>query len=385
MTTKRKRSTTKVVTFLALAISFWVLLASLAVAFWKYSDPAFLLDHAFLPPARPCAAYGYMDANALEEALIANRRFHRGGGSLKSIEQFRDQAVDGTLEKLEIDFVTDGGQNVTSKLMGTLKSHYEKHTDRRGGYGKPLPGKLHRRSDGRTDKIPAVMTDRWIEPIEDWLGRGRWDAALGPIGPACHNLTQIGDSSRDGFKFMCLPKTPSNAPCHIISVGGNDNWKFEEAVTEMLGCTTHTFDCTLPKGPRHKPARDDVRFYPFCMDGTSRTDARGRSYLTYADMLKTANLTEAPLYFKMDVEGFEYDIFTQMLDDAKFLPRQIEVELHWVTRMTGLSWMPRTRSAAEIALFSSMMYEAEYLPVHTDFNEFCPGCMEVLYFRTTCQ
>ena len=68
-----------------------------------------------------------------------------------------------------------------------------------------------------------------------------------------------------------------------------------------------------------------------------------------------------------------------------WLPQQIMVELHWATRMTGVTWMPRTRTAAEIALMSNMMYSGGgYMPIFQNWVKQCPCCMEVLYFRTLC-
>ncbi len=81
-------------------------------------------------------------------------------------------------------------------------------------------------------------------------------------------------------------------------------------------------------------------------------------------MLKTAGIQKPPAYFKLDVEGFEYDIFTEMMQSPDLLPRQIQVELHWGTRMTGLSWMPRLRTSGEIALMAGMMFHGGFLPVH---------------------
>ena len=98
-------------------------------------------------------------------------------------------------------------------------------------------------------------------------------------------------------------------------------------------------------------------------------------------MLKTAGIQTPPAYFKLDVEGFEYDIFTEMMQSPDLLPQQIQVELHWGTRMTGLSWMPRLRTSGEIALMAGMMFHGGFLPVHLDFNPYCTSCMEVLYFR----
>jgi Methyltransferase domain len=169
-----------------------------------------------------------------------------------------------------------------------------------------------------------------------------------------------------------------------MSVGGNDNWKFEQSIVDTLGCETYTFDCTLPGGtPKRKPNDDRIHFFNTCIDGHDHEDAHGRKFVTYDRLLNIAGITEAPEYFKIDVEGYEYDIFTQMVNnDHALLPKQIQVEMHWATRMTGLPWMPRMRSAGEIALLMGMLFNAAgYMPVKLDFNPHCTSCMEVLFFR----
>lgn len=324
-------------------------------------------------------AVSFFDKTALKEMVKKNVLFHCQGGNLKSVQLLKDKSIDTTLQKQAIKFIPEGSSEGIWELTAHLKQHYEKNYDPRGGYGRPLPGKL--------TPSPVLSGNRWFDVIEPREGRHRWDAALGPIGPTCSNLIQLGNKGGDGYKFMCLPDNStaamnSNNECHIISVGGNDNWRFEVAAADKLGCIIHTFDCTLPKGiPKHKPQRDDIRFYNYCIDGESRSDSHGRQYLTYGDMLKTAGIQKPPAYFKLDVEGFEYDIFTEMMQSPDLLPRQIQVELHWGTRMTGLSWMPRLRTSGEIALMAGMMFHGGFLPVHLDFNPYCTPCMEVLYFR----
>ena len=103
----------------------------------------------------------------------------------------------------------------------------------------------------------------------------------------------------------------------------------------------------------------------------------------------------------MDIEGYEYDVLTSMMMTMmtmvtmggeqnhqessamiSLLPQQIQVELHWSSRMTGLPWRLRTRTSAEVALFSAMMFNAGgYIPILIDYTPYCPPCMEVLYFR----
>jgi hypothetical protein len=380
----------------------------------------------------PKVVNSYFDSDALRRVIAAKEDFHKFGGSLKSVQKFRDAAVDNTLKRLNLQFQpNDSQQPATQELMAHLKAYYAANYDPRGGYGQPLPGKIVRKGKAPLagDKFPELMGERWVEPLEEVPGRSKWDAALGPIGPLCPNLLQLGTKQGDGYKYICMPMgynqtgaaaaalvTTTTAiainprqsafkddtgECHVLSVGGNDNWKFEVAMADTLGCITHTFDCTLPSPdgmPRKRPKRDDIRFYKYCIDGKSYTDAHGRSYLTYADMLQQAGIVDQPpTYFKIDVEGFEFDIFSQMIRQEhvrmqestgatkSMLPQQIQVELHWATRMTGVEWMARTRSAGEIALLQDTMYlGGGYLPIHLDFNRFCSPCMEVLFFKAVC-
>jgi len=399
------------------------------------------LQRSMLEGPRLCNDIPF-DPTDLQQAINAAEVFHKFGGNLKSVQRFRDAAVDQTLERLSLKFVSEraGVPQEGQALQAHLQEYYNKNWDSRGGYGKPLPGRFVRKEGNRpkTSK-PELFENRWVEPLEETTGRGKWDAALGPTGPTCPKLIQLGDKDRgDGFKFICqsdsvhLPEQQQQQPssvvasapleprlgaalrklesivtspptdCHILSVGGNDNWILEEAVVSTLkDCVTHTFDCTLPNNaPQNKPDNPNVRFYPHCLDGHSYQDPHGRSFVTYRDMLTMAGIEGAPTYLKIDVEGFEYDIFTDMIrggggskadanggdsSTLSLLPQQIQVELHWATRMTGVEWMLRTRGAGELALFSSMMYlGGGYLPIHLDFNPGCVSCMEVLYYKTVC-
>jgi hypothetical protein len=354
---------------------------------------------ASTPSFVPCpAALSYFTQESLEAAIQKALDFHVRGGNLKSVQLFKDRAMDGTLEKLGLQFIPDEKkEEPTKEVTAYLRQYYDSHHDSRGGYGRPLPGKYSQ------EDHKMLGSKRWIDVTEPRESRLRWDAGIGPIGPKC-SLGRLGPPGKDldGTKFVCqeimLPAPSSVATtavdaahehCDVLSVGGNDNWKFEQAVRNEMGCATHTFDCTLPSGkPKRKPKDDNVNFYNNCIDGESHQDAHGRQYLSYMDMMEKANVTEAPKLFKIDVEGFEYDIFTQMINDQKkahLLPQQITVELHWATRMTGQSWMPRYRTSAEIALLMGMMFTAGgYLPVHTDFTHFCPSCLEVVFFRAVC-
>jgi hypothetical protein len=338
----------------------------------------------------PCqAALSYFTQESLEEAIQKARDFHLRGGNLKSIQLFKDRSLDDTLERLGLQFIPNGRKKPAKEVSAYLRQYYDGHFDPRGGYRRPLPGAYS------NENHKMLYEKRFVDVVEPFEGRLKWDAGIGPIGPAC-SLVRFGPPGTDGSKYMCkemdaaaAPAAGTNAHCDVLSVGGNDNWQFETAVREKMGCATHSFDCTLPMGkPRHKPNDDNVNFFNNCIDGESHQDAHGRQYLSYHDMLEKANITEAPKLFKLDVEGFEYDIFTQMISNEKrshLLPQQISVELHWATRMTGQSWMPRSRTSAEIAMLMGMMFTAGgYLPVYTEFEPHCTSCLEVTFFRAVC-
>ena len=94
-------------------------------------------------------------------------------------------------------------------------------------------------------------------------------------------------------------------------------------------------------------------------------------------------LTSSPTLLKLDVEGFEYEVLQKMLVDNYLLPLQIQIELHWGTKMVDVPWMLRTITSAELALFFGMMYASGgYLPMHR--VDACPVCQEVLFGRVLC-
>lgn len=348
----------------------------------------------------------------LETAVQANRQFHTLGGNLKAVQLLMDNNIDTIVKSFGTHFVPkdDPSTSKTQEFTSYLHDYFQKNYDPRGGYGRPLPGTFD-------PPHPLIRDNRYVEVADPINTKERWDASIGPVGlMTCPRLIQLGKTGRDGTKWYCDTATnaPADAPaetesnpqttqfhqnddddCHVVSIGGNDNWDFETSVVhQMKGCQTHTFDCTLPGNqPKKKPNRPDIHFYPYCIDDHSYTDAHGRQYLHYFDILEKAGLQQSPpKLFKIDVEGFEYDIFSHMIQQAnadplkaQWLPQQIQVELHWATRMRGVAWMARTRTSAELAIFSNMMFTGGgYLPIFQNWDKGCPSCIEILYFRTLC-
>ena len=57
------------------------------------------------------------------------------------------------------------------------------------------------------------------------------------------NYTCTGDCRADASKIVCGAETLQPG-CVIYSIGGNNNWVFEESIYDMTPCEIHTFDCT---------------------------------------------------------------------------------------------------------------------------------------------
>ena len=130
------------------------------------------------------------------------------------------------------------------------------------------------------------------------------------------------------------------APCTVISIGSRNEWDFEEEVVRRTPCRVETFDCTLHPSTKPPAAlRERVRFHHACVGGRADTQIAPRvthlcsgtcHYLSWASLLHRANVSGAPAFLKMDVEGFEWRVLPEILKPSTcaLLPRQIALELH---------------------------------------------------------
>jgi hypothetical protein len=157
----------------------------------------------------------------------------------------------------------------------------------------------------------------------------------------------------------------------------------------MHNCVTHTFDCTVqnPSTPGH----DNINLYLYCISSKDEVIDE-RQYVTYSKIMQIANMTKPATLFKMDVEGFEYDVLVQMIEEARqsgsmdMLPTQISVELHYATRMYDIPWRLRSVTSAEIAVFIGLMYnQGGYVLVkHENIGPGCFPCAELVFLRAFC-
>mmetsp|Transcript_3342 Transcript_3342/g.3855 ORF Transcript_3342/g.3855 Transcript_3342/m.3855 type:complete len:440 (+) Transcript_3342:122-1441(+) len=352
-----------------------------------------------------------LNETLLEIAQQQANEFHNLGGNLKAYEDFLNDNIDQTYERLGVTFIPDG-KDKPLQDDESIKDYIIKakrmDDHGRGGYGN---GNLYGKFQNLKEDISPKRKEGRIDVLEPNTGWQRWGVGMGPIADnICKEYMDTAKITSKGNERKLLCASPQlnmkqkerqdevtsdekdgddPSACHILSIGSNGQWGFEEAIVDRSSCHTHTFDCTIGNNPK-KPPNDNIHFYPFCISHQDKVE-NDRKYLTFSSMLEKANMRNAPVIFKIDVEGFEYDVLTQMLKEASesgkqhLLPKQISIELHYGTRMIDLPWIMRWRKTGEIALFSAMMYNVGgYLPVRIEPQGDCDPCMEVLYIRVFC-
>ncbi|CEL99428.1 unnamed protein product [Vitrella brassicaformis CCMP3155] len=145
----------------------------------------------------------------------------------------------------------------------------------------------------------------------------------------------------DGGKWVCDPdriisrSKASGKPCLVYSVGGSNEWSFEDSVYKTLGCEVHTFDHTVAT-PKAKP--EHINFHRWGID----QPGRGASLQADNPGPLTAGLNEIITalghenreidIFKIDVEGAEFKSLTPLLTSGAWRKkppiRQVLIEVH---------------------------------------------------------
>jgi hypothetical protein len=210
---------------------------------------------------------------------------------------------------------------------------------------------------------------------------------LGPVVPECTQIESfgMGDDEKRACKLNELVRaSPPDYGCTIISLGSNNQWGFEEAVfSKLTSCQIHTFDCTVPVGskpPTHILSRTTL--HRICI-GNQASEMNGTQPLffrTWKTIMNTLHETKAPLYLKMDIEGYEYGVLKSIIEDSLLMPMQIAVELHH----HECPPVPNGKGAIELALFMEYLYtKGGYFLIDRKDNPLCASCSEILLSRAS--
>jgi len=237
-------------------------------------------------------------------------------------------------------------------------------------------------------------------------GPQRFDA-LGPVLQCPRSILSVFGKG-DGEKHICglrasLDRDSTNAAsgsgankhksCVIISVGGQNRWDFELSIARALPhCHIHTLDCTV-YGLIPDELKKHVTFHKVCIatennnitgvvyNGTSEIQM-DMQFMRWTDFTTTIGLTEPPDVMKMDIEGFEWSVLTDLAASTPrhLLPRSISLELHYESSMTTLPlWNRRLRGPFEIGSWMDFMFtRGNYVLVDRNDNSHCPHCSEIV-------
>ena len=135
----------------------------------------------------------------------------------------------------------------------------------------------------------------------------------------------LASSKLEGEKILTLDEIQmkmvhgkNDEPCTIFSIGSNGDWSFEEDILKRTKCVVETFDCTV-KGaqavvPEELLNTGRLHLHKLCL-GNPLSSVQG-SNLQYRDLFYLAKYTNHTRIdvLKMDIEGFEYAVFNNLLD-----------------------------------------------------------------------
>jgi len=207
--------------------------------------------------------------------------------------------------------------------------------------------------------------------------------ALGEVEDICTKMQSFAQG--DDEKFVCNPSEMFGKDCIIFSIGCNGQWAFEESVHGRTNCEIHTFDCTGDWAPPAEIA-DRTHFHKICLGDPNRQhSASGQNMWSYGQIVKKFSPEKAPKYLKIDIEGFEYGVFRNMLSDSdilSYIPEQIAVEIHTRVHWPALTWRHRHKSQLELRSWKVMMQlVGGYHLIHREDNPMCWYCTELLLMR----
>ena len=237
----------------------------------------------------------------------------------------------------------------------------------------------------------TILQNRSVDAIQPEWAR-RWD--LFNFWGDCPVEHLRSGRAWDGSKFVCGMHVYKRLrdKCVVYSVGSNNDFTFEEAIVASSKCEIHTFDCNVvPAVPTRLQRR--VTFHRWCLGARDEVVRSGIetghgsliTFKTWDTTLRELKHSHVDL-LKMDIEGYEWDVYDGMLRSTYPLPFQITTELHLTAfwNSANLWWAGRKMTAGEVALWARRFYDVGYRVAKRAGHARWPQSKEVTLVRFRC-
>ncbi|ESN92093.1 hypothetical protein HELRODRAFT_155381 [Helobdella robusta] len=147
----------------------------------------------------------------------------------------------------------------------------------------------------------------------------------------CSNHTKHGRTTADGGYDVCFSAnfTPSHNRCIVLSFGINNEWSFDEALSER-GCYVHAFDPSLNKSDHMHSAL--IQFHNLGLGRLNEVNEKKWKMQNIKTILSSLQLQDRTIdVMKCDAEGAEWFLLEDVLKDLIDV-KQIILEVHSLKR-----------------------------------------------------
>lgn len=145
----------------------------------------------------------------------------------------------------------------------------------------------------------------------------------------CSKFARFGEH-HDGGYIMCTDGLADSGleAAYSFGIDGRDGWGMD--IASLYHIPLYEFDCITKASPPHACAGCAVKFFPECIRGKADSSVGG-NYKTLEEHFSATGHGSAPdssLLLKIDVEGAEWDVFSQAETHDLRQIRQITMEVH---------------------------------------------------------
>lgn len=128
----------------------------------------------------------------VEEAVERVNHFHNQGGALHAMMSYQDVNMEHMFANYNLTFDRRGSGNLIygTEVHGFIKRYISSQASPRGGYFSALPGHFLNQSSANTNHID--FHENKIKTVQEPNSEERWIVGMGPVGPTCDNLLQLG-------------------------------------------------------------------------------------------------------------------------------------------------------------------------------------------------